>query len=141
MHFLISYLENFKPVNYYFSRISSSRNIKLQKSYKFTLNTWFWSFQPDLAHFEEQFSFNLYKILSWNFQDYHTYILQHLGKFLSYSEMGHVQEKLQYQSKWINVFSFFHENVFLTYFSSMFHFIPPENVRKPKFSVGIEMEH
>ena len=49
------YLEDFQPVKYYFSRISTSRNIKLQKLYKFTLKNQFWSFQSDLANFEELF--------------------------------------------------------------------------------------
>ena len=53
--FLISYLKELQPVIYYFSRISTSRNIKLWKSYKFTLNLQFWSSQSDLANFEEWF--------------------------------------------------------------------------------------
>ena len=39
----------------YISRISTPRNVKLWKSYKFTLKPQFWSFQSDLANLEDRF--------------------------------------------------------------------------------------
>ena len=58
-------------LKFYPSRISTSRNKKSWKSYKFTLNRELWSFQSDLALLWRAISPNPYKILTWNIQYYH----------------------------------------------------------------------
>ena len=57
-----------QPTNYY-QQNQLYRNwlTPIQKSYKFTLNLQFWGFLCDIWR---GISHNLYKIFSWNFQDY-----------------------------------------------------------------------
>ena len=62
MLFLISYLEEFQSVKYCCSKISTSRNIRLWKSYKFTLNPNFGAFSLTLLTLTSDFSWSVQDI-------------------------------------------------------------------------------
>ena len=55
------------------------------------MNSQFWSFQSDIANFEEQFLLIYTRYYAEIFRIITTYILQQFSKFLSNSEMGHAQ--------------------------------------------------
>ena len=79
--FLKSYPEEFHAVKYYPSSVSTSWNMNFLKSCIFTFNLHFQSFQSDLANFlKSDLSSNPYKIMSWNFQDYHIFLKQYCNK-------------------------------------------------------------
>ena len=78
---------------------------KILLFYKFSLNPKFWSFQSDLANFDEQFLLIHTTHQAEIFRIIISYILQQLRNFLSNSEIGNVQaSKILHHLVWNDPF-------------------------------------